>query len=102
MKKEATELFELNKRLKDDVSEISALSNAVEFDGGSAKSFRKTLDGIKGDMVAISTGARSRVKGIYEELGIDTTKFEGKKVTDVIKEITASVEKIDKAVKSRI
>lgn len=97
MKKEATELFELNKRLKDDVGEISAWGNAVEFDGGSAKSFQRTLASIKGDMVAISTGARSRVKPIYEELGLDTDKFQGKKVTDVVKEITAAVEKMDKA-----
>lgn len=100
MKKEVNDLHELSKQLNADAEEISAWSNAIEFNGGSAKSFQGTLKHLKNDMLNLAVMGRSRSKPIYEQLGIDTSNLEGKDIFNLLREITKAVEGMDK-VKSR-
>ena len=96
MKKEVSDLNEISKKITGNVEDISAWSNAIEFNGGSAKSFQQTLISLQRDITNLSVTGKSKNKSVLEMLGIDTSNLSGKPVFDLVNEIVKSVEGMDK------
>ena len=97
MKQEVMALNELGKQVNGDIEDISAWSNAIEANGGSAKAFQSVLVSLQRDMTNLSVTGKSKNKPILEMLGIDTSNLSGKPIFELIGEITNSVEGMDKS-----
>ena len=97
MKQEVRALNDLTKEVNADVEDISAWSNAVEFNGGNAKSFQNTLLSLQKDLDNFSVMGKSRNAPILEMLGIDISNASGKPIFNLIDDIAKAVEGMDKS-----
>jgi hypothetical protein len=94
----ANTLDEISKGLDVNIQDLSAWSDAVKLNGGSAEGFQQSLRGLSTSLSSFATKGKSALTPFFQELGVSMIDARGKArdVFDILPELADKFEKLGK------